>query len=91
MLFRSSRFIKTAPQGVGLVRAKTGTLRGVVTMAGFIDSGEHEYAFVIFADRVGRYHAAEVAARATMDKILGKLTYPLTKSELVVGDSQLAN
>ena len=86
-----SRFIKTAPQGVGLVRAKTGTLRGVVTMAGFIDSGEHEYAFVIFADRVGRYHAAEVAARATMDKILGKLTYPLTKSELVVGDSQLAN
>ncbi len=86
-----SRFIKTAPQGVGLVRAKTGTLRGVVTMAGFIDSGEHEYAFVILADRVGRYHAAEVAARATMDKILGKLTYPLTKSELVVGDSQLAN
>ena len=86
-----SRFLKTAPQGVGLVRAKTGTLRGVVTMAGFIDSGEHEYAFVILADRVGRYHAAEVAARATMDKILGKLTYPLTKSELVVGDSQLAN
>ena len=86
-----SRFIKTAPQGVGLVRAKTGTLRGVVTMAGFIDSGEYEYAFVILADRVGRYHAAEVAARATMDKILGKLTYPLTKSELVVGDSQLAN
>lgn len=86
-----TRFIKTAPQGVGLVRAKTGTLRGVVTMAGYIDSGDHEYAFVILADRVGRYHAAEVAARAAMDKILGKLTAPLTKSELILSESQSSN
>lgn len=82
-----SRFKKTAPQGVGLVRAKTGTLSGVVTMAGYLDSGEHEYAFVILADRVGRYHAAEVAARATMDKILGKLTSPLIKTELELKDN----
>lgn len=82
-----SRFKKTAPQGVGLVRAKTGTLSGVVTMAGYLDSGEHEYAFVILADRVGRYHAAEVAARATMDKLLGKLTYPLVKTELTLTDN----
>lgn len=86
-----SRFLKTAPQGVGLVRAKTGTLRGVVTMAGYIDSGEHEYAFVILADRVGRYHAAEVAARATMDKILGRLTAPLLKSELSLNGTQDSN
>ena len=86
-----SRFLKTAPQGVGLVRAKTGTLRGVVTMAGYIDSGDHEYAFVILADRVGRYHAAEVAARATMDKILGRLTAPLTKTELALTENSAAN
>ena len=82
-----SRFKKTAPQGVGLVRAKTGTLSGVVTMAGYLESGDHEYAFVILADRVGRYHAAEVAARATMDKLLGKLTYPLVKTELALTDN----
>ena len=72
-----SRFLKTAPQSVGLVRAKTGTLRGVVSLAGYIDSGEHEYAFVIIADRVGKYYAAESAARATIDRILGKIASPL--------------
>ena len=72
-----TRFLKTAPQSVGLVRAKTGTLRGVVSLAGYIDSGEHEYAFVIIADRVGKYHAAESAARATIDRILGKIASPL--------------
>lgn len=72
-----NRFLKTAPQGVGLVRAKTGSLRGVASLAGYIDSGDHEYAFVIIADRVGKYRAAESAARATMDRILGKITAPL--------------
>lgn len=71
------RFIRTAPQGVGLVRAKTGSLRGVVSLAGYVDSGDHEYAFVIIADRVRKYRAAEDAARATIDRILGKLTAPL--------------
>jgi D-alanyl-D-alanine carboxypeptidase len=82
-----SRFKKTAPQGVGLVRAKTGSLSGVVTMAGYLDSGDHEYAFVILADRVGRYHAAEVAARKTMDKLLGKITYPLVNNDLAPSDN----
>lgn len=71
------RFIRTAPQGVGLVRAKTGSLRGVVSLAGYVDSGDHEYAFVIIADRVRKYRAAEDAARETIDRILGKLTAPL--------------
>lgn len=73
-----NRFITTSPNGVGLVRAKTGSLRGVVTLAGYIDSAEHEYAFVILADRVGAYYAAESAARSTIDRMLGKLAAPLT-------------
>lgn len=72
-----NRFIKTSPNSVGLVRAKTGSLRGVVTLAGYVDSQDHEYAFVILADRVGQYHAAESAARSTIDRLLGKLAAPL--------------
>lgn len=72
-----SRFLKTAPQGVGLVRAKTGTLNGVVNLAGYIDSGVHEYAFVVIADRVRHSHYAESNARAVMDRILGKIAQPL--------------
>jgi len=72
-----NRFLKTAPQGVGLVRAKTGTLNGVVNLAGYIDSGEHEYAFVILADHVRHSYYSEKAARAAVDKILGKIAQPL--------------
>lgn len=73
-----NRFITTSPNSVGLVRAKTGSLRGVVTLAGYVDSAEHQYAFVILADRVGQYYAAESAARAAIDRILGKIAAPLT-------------
>ena len=72
-----SRFLNTAPQGVGLVRAKTGTLNGVVSLAGYIDSGVHEYAFVVIADHVRHSHYAEANARAAIDRILGKIAQPL--------------
>ena len=75
------RFLKTAPQGVGLVRAKTGTLNGVVNLAGFIDSGSHEYVFVIIADRVRHSYFAESTARATVDRILGKIAQPLVLAQ----------
>ncbi|MFM8921914.1 MAG: D-alanyl-D-alanine carboxypeptidase [Candidatus Nanopelagicaceae bacterium] len=72
-----NRFITTSPHSVGLIKAKTGSLSGVVSLAGFIESADHEYAFVILADRVGRYYAAESAARSTIDRILGRLAAPL--------------
>ena len=76
-----NRFLKTAPQGVGLVRAKTGTLNGVVNLAGYIDSGSHEYAFVIIADRVRHSYYAEANARAAVDKLLGKIAQPLVLAQ----------
>ena len=71
------RFINSAPQAVGLVHAKTGSISGVVSLAGYIESGPHKYVFAIIADRIGRNYYAESAARAKIDKLLGKIAYPL--------------
>ena len=72
-----NRFIDTAPQAVGLIKAKTGTLNGTANLAGYVESGDREYAFVILADRLRRTNTAEKKARATVDRILGKIAAPL--------------
>jgi D-alanyl-D-alanine carboxypeptidase len=73
-----NRFLKTAPQAVGLIKAKTGRLRGTANLAGYIDSGDREYAFVIFADRLIQTNKTEDRARAVMDHLLGKVAFPRT-------------
>ena len=73
----NERFIKTAPQAVGLVRAKTGTLIGTVTLAGYIESEDREYIFVVIADRLSRSYSASKMARDTLDRYLGKIALPL--------------
>jgi PBP4 family serine-type D-alanyl-D-alanine carboxypeptidase len=70
------RFVKTAPNAVGLVKAKTGTLNGTANLAGYVQSGEHEYAFVIIADLLPRTYSAGERARAIVDRILGKIAAP---------------
>lgn len=70
------RFVKTAPSAVGLVKAKTGTLNGTANLAGYVESGEHEYAFVIIADKLPRSYSAGERARAIVDRILGKIAAP---------------
>ena len=71
-----SRYHETAPQAVGLVRAKTGSIRGVVSLAGFATSGEKEYVFVVLADGVGRTRSAQNSARKAIDRMLGTITKP---------------
>jgi len=71
------RFIETAPEAVGLVRAKTGTLNGTTNLAGFVQSGDHEYIFVIIADRHDKSYSVTKKVRATVDRILGKIATPL--------------
>jgi len=70
------RFVKTAPSAVGLVKAKTGTLNGTANLAGYVESGDHEYAFVIIADKLPRTYSAGERARAIVDLILGKIAAP---------------
>lgn len=71
------RFLTTAPQAVGLVRAKTGTLSGTVSLAGYVDSGDRQYIFVAIADRIARSGRATKNARNTLDRIVGRIAYPI--------------
>ena len=71
-----NRFIETAPQAIGLIKAKTGTLSGTANLAGYVESGDREYAFVILADHLRRTNRAETRARDTVDRILGKIASP---------------
>ena len=73
----NERFLETAPQAVGLVHAKTGTLNGTVSMAGYIESGDREYIFVVIADKLSRTYSAAKVARDTLDRYLGRIATPL--------------
>jgi D-alanyl-D-alanine carboxypeptidase/D-alanyl-D-alanine-endopeptidase (penicillin-binding protein 4) len=88
-----SRYIKTAPDAVGLVKAKTGTLSGTVSLAGYVQSGDREYAFAIIADRIGRTNSASDRARKTLDRYLAKIAAPLaipaTESATVTTEVQI--
>lgn len=81
------RFIETAPEAVGLVRAKTGTLNGTTNLAGFVESGDHEYIFVILADRHSKSYSVTKKVRATVDRILGKIATPLLPELLLPAPS----
>ena len=83
------RFIETAPGAIGLVRAKTGTLNGTTNLAGYVQSGEHEYIFVIIADLHSRSYSVTKKVRATVDRILGRIATPLLPEVLPVQEETL--
>jgi D-alanyl-D-alanine carboxypeptidase len=71
------RFLTTAPQAIGLVRGKTGTLSGTVSLAGYVDAEDRQYIFVAIADKIPRRYSASERARDTLDRILGKIATPI--------------
>jgi len=77
-----NRFLKTAPLAVGLVRAKTGTLNGTATLAGYVQSTDREYVFVTFADDIAKGNAALNKARAAIDRVLGRIAAPNIPAEI---------
>ncbi len=76
------RFITTAPNAVGLVHAKTGTLNGTVTLAGYVESADREYVFVTLADEIPKGSRASDKARAAIDRMLGRIAAPNIESEI---------
>jgi D-alanyl-D-alanine carboxypeptidase len=76
------RFIKTAPTAVGLVRAKTGSLNGTATLAGYVQSTDREYVFVTLADDIARGNTALDKARAAIDRVLGRIAAPNIPAEI---------
>lgn len=72
-----NRFITSAPQAIGLVRTKTGSLTGVVSLAGYVQGGDHEYIFVAIADQIPKNNSAARAARVALDKVLAKFAKPV--------------
>ena len=80
------RYHETAPQAVGLIKAKTGSTRHTVSLAGFATSGDKEYVFVVIADHVGKTKRIQNAARSAIDRMLGTITKP-PAAPLPVADS----
>jgi D-alanyl-D-alanine carboxypeptidase/D-alanyl-D-alanine-endopeptidase (penicillin-binding protein 4) len=78
-----NRFITTAPSAVGLVRAKTGTLNGTATLAGYVESTDREYIFVTLADDIAKGNSALNKARAAIDRVLGRIAAPNIPAEII--------
>jgi D-alanyl-D-alanine carboxypeptidase len=77
-----NRFTTTAPSAVGLVRAKTGTLNGTATLAGYVQSTDREYIFVALADDIAKGNSALNKARAAIDRVLGRIAAPNIPTEI---------
>lgn len=78
----SERYLTTAPDAIGLIHAKTGTLNGTATLAGYVEAGEHEYIFVTLADSIPKGNTALEKARAAIDRMLGRIAAPNIPTEL---------
>jgi D-alanyl-D-alanine carboxypeptidase len=74
-----NRFVSSAPKAIGLVRTKTGSLTGVVSLAGYVQGGDREYIFVAIADQIPKYPSAARAARIALDKVLAKFAKPVPR------------
>lgn len=71
-----NRFTKDAPTAVGLVKAKTGWINTTVSLAGYVNVGESDYAFAVIADHVANKETARQSARVAIDKLLATIARP---------------
>jgi D-alanyl-D-alanine carboxypeptidase len=77
------RFTTTAPNAVGLIHAKTGTLDGTATLAGYVQSNDREYVFVTLADEIAKGNTALKKARIAIDQALGRIAAPNIPTEII--------
>jgi PBP4 family serine-type D-alanyl-D-alanine carboxypeptidase len=77
------RFTTTAPNAVGLIHAKTGTLDGTATLAGYVQSTDREYVFVTLADEIAKGNTALKKARIAIDQALGRIAAPNIPTEII--------
>ncbi len=70
------RFVKDAPNAVGLVKAKTGWINTTVSLAGFVNVGESDFVFAVIADHIGNKESARQSARIAIDKMLATIAKP---------------
>ena len=71
-----NRFTKDAPSAVGLIKAKTGWINTTVSLAGFVNSGENDYAFAVIADHLPNRESIRQSARIAIDKMLATIAKP---------------
>jgi D-alanyl-D-alanine carboxypeptidase len=71
-----NRFTTDAPNAVGLVKAKTGTLSTTISLAGYVTVGPKQYVFAVVADHIQNRNADAAAAMTTIDKMLGTIAKP---------------
>jgi D-alanyl-D-alanine carboxypeptidase len=69
------RFVTDAPNAIGLVKAKTGTLSTTISMAGYVTVGSEQYVFAIVADHIRKHFIDAKAAMVTIDKMLGTIAH----------------
>jgi D-alanyl-D-alanine carboxypeptidase len=69
------RFVTDAPNAIGLVKAKTGTLSTTISMAGYVTVGSEQYIFAIVADHIRKHYVDAQAAMVTIDKMLGTIAH----------------
>lgn len=72
-----TRFVKDAPNAVGLVHAKTGWIDTTVSLAGYVRVRAREYVFAVVANHIRNHETAREDARVTIDKMLGTIARPL--------------
>jgi D-alanyl-D-alanine carboxypeptidase len=72
----AKRYQKSAPEAIGLVKAKTGSIKNTVALAGYATAGPTEYVCVVIANQTGRTRGSQDAARGAIDKMLGTITKP---------------